>query len=309
MSNGYQQGLGEPVDDLRLIFEERRRLIHFAYNILGSATEAEDAVQEMYLRWYRLSAADRAKIEATVAWKRTVLTRVCLDKLKSVKRRREEYVGEWLPEPIPSHGVLHDPIKTWQSTDPADQFELSQTVSMALLIVLEKMTPAERVSFVLHDVFQYSFSEIAEIIERTPQACRQLASSARKRLTKEEALEASDEEHARLNSAFRQAWMLGDIRGLVSVLDKRACAITDGGGVVSASIEPIIGAEAIALFFLSTFERQPDLVIEEADVNGKPGLIGSANGKIIAVISSLIRNGVFSDIWVVRNPEKLRVWQ
>ena len=309
MSNDYQHDLDEPMDDLRLISEERRRLVHFAYNILGSATEAEDAAQEMYLRWYRLSAADRAKIDIAIAWKRTVLTRVCLDKLKSFKSRREVYVGEWLPEPIPNSDTLDDHTRTWQVTDPSDQFELRHTVSMALLIVLEKMTPAERVSFILHDVFQYSFSEIAEIIERTPQACRQLASSARKRLTKEDVLEASDEEHARLNSAFRQAWMLGDIRGLVSVLDKRACAITDGGGVVSASIEPIIGAESIALFFISIFERQPDLVIEEADVNGKPGLIGSANGKIIAVISSRIKNGVFSDIWAVRNPEKLRVWQ
>ncbi|MBU2751317.1 RNA polymerase sigma factor SigJ [Acidithiobacillus thiooxidans] len=309
MGNNYQHDLDEPVDNLRHTLVERRRLVLFAYNILGSATEAEDAVQEMYLRWYRLSAADRAKIETAIAWNRTVLTRVCLDKLKSFKSRREVYVGEWLPEPIPNSGILDDPARTPQVTDPSVQLELSQTVSMALLIVLEKMIPAERVSFILHDVFQYSFSEIAEMIERTPQACRQLASSARKRLTKEEVLETSDEEHARLNSAFRQAWMLGDIRGLVSVLDKRACAITDGGGVVSASIEPIIGAEAIALFFLSIFERQPDLVIEEVDVNGKPGLIGSANGKIIAVISSRIRNGVFSDIWAVRNPEKLRIWQ
>lgn len=146
-------------------------------------------MQEMYLRWYRLSAAERSEIAVGIAWKRTVLTRLCFDKLKSVRRKREVYVGEWLPEPIPGHGVLHDPSRSWQATDPADQLELSQTVSMALLVVLEKMTPAERVSFVLHDVFQYSFNEIAEIIERTPHACRQLAFSARKRLSREDALE------------------------------------------------------------------------------------------------------------------------
>lgn len=309
MSDDHRQDLGESADDLKEINEERRQLARVAYNILGSASDAEDALQEMYLRWYRLSATERAEIAVWIAWKRTVLTRVCLDKLKAVKNRREVYVGEWLPEPILGNGILHDPSRTWQATDPADQLELSQTVSMALLVVLEKMTPAERVSFVLHDIFQYSFNEIAEIIERSPQACRQLAFSARKRINKEDALEASDEEHARLNDAFRKAWILGDINGLVAVLGDQVCAITDGGGEVSASIEPIIGAESVAAFFLSVFERQPNLVIEETDVNGKPGLIGSADGRIISVISAQVKKGIFSNIWVVRNPKKLKAWQ
>ncbi len=295
-------------EDLARVYAERRKLESLAYRLLGTVSDAEDAVQETYLRWYRLAGDERARIVSPMAWQRTTLTRVCFDKLKSARSRRETYVGEWLPEPVPrdefgaSMGALDE------GADPVDHLMLAHSVSMALMIVLDKMTPAERVSFILHDVFQYSFEEIGHVVGRTPQACRQLASSGRKRIAPAHHLRASPAEHAQVNAAFQAAWTTGNIAQLVAVLDEQARAVTDGGGRVSAAIEPLCGREAIIDFFLSAFQRQRDLRIEEALVNGEPGLVGKAADQTVSVISTHVRKGRISNIWVMRNPEKLRVW-
>src|SRR5690348_3713760 len=152
---------------------ERRQLINLAYRMLGSLADAEDAVQETYARWYALSPEQQAAIESPGAWLSKVASRVCLDMLGSARARRERYVGEWLPEPIPAPE---------ESADPADRVTLDESVNMAFLVVLESMTPAERVAFILHDVFRYPFADVADIVGRSPAACRQLATSARRRI-------------------------------------------------------------------------------------------------------------------------------
>lgn len=293
---------------LEVVQGERLRLLSVAYNLLGSASDAEDAVQEAYLRWYRQPPSERNAIKTPGAWLTKVVTRICLDQLRSARKRREVYVGEWLPEPIPAFDVrVAEPSGT-TSADPADRISLDESVSMALLIVLDKMSPAERVSFVLHDVFQYSFAEIAEIVGRTPHACRQLASSARKRAKSATSGRVEQDEHRRVNQAFKEAWQQGSLTKLLNVLDPSVTTVTDGGGIVSAAIDPMVGAEQVAAFFKAVMIKQPDLIVSEAVVNYQPGLIGSSHGRVIAVVATQITGTRISNIWAVRNPEKLHLW-
>ncbi|MEQ2026227.1 RNA polymerase sigma factor SigJ [Xenorhabdus szentirmaii] len=290
------------------VYSNRAKLESLAYRFLGTIPDAEDAVQETYLRWHKLTQTEREQIISPLAWQRTTLTRICFDQLKSAKSKREIYIGEWLPEPVSQGECWASTMESPEARDPVNDLILEHSVSMALMIVLDKMTPAERVSFILHDVFQYSFDEISEIVNRTPQACRQLASSGRKRVNQERHLAYSSEEHLRVNRAFRSAWLTGNIKELVAVLDEKACAITDSGGLASAAAEPLCGRDAIINFFLSAFERQHDLQIEEEYVNGEPGLVGKVAGHTVTVISTHVQEGQIKDIWVMRNPEKLTVW-
>ncbi|RIQ37417.1 sigma-70 family RNA polymerase sigma factor, partial [Jiangella rhizosphaerae] len=170
--------------DLAAIMTERRQLINVAYRLLGSLADAEDVVQETYARWYAMSTEQRDAIDSPAAWLTTVASRICLDLLRSARARRERYVGEWIPEPLPdrSEWISAPAGGEGDPADPADRVTLDESISMAFLVVLESMTPAERVAFVLHDVFGYPFAEVARIVGRTPAACRQLASSARRRL-------------------------------------------------------------------------------------------------------------------------------
>jgi RNA polymerase sigma factor (sigma-70 family) len=178
MSTRSEPGEGRLGLGLDAVMSERRQLINLAYRLLGSLAEAEDVVQETYARWYAMSQPEQAAIDSPAAWLTTVASRICLNLLGSARARRERYVGEWIPEPLPDR-LTGRPDGT---VDPADRVTLDESVNMAFLVVLESMTPAERVAFILHDVFRYSFSEVAEIVGRTPVACRQLASSARRRL-------------------------------------------------------------------------------------------------------------------------------
>src|SRR5437879_6125374 len=171
-----------PDAGLDTIISERRRLINLAYRLLGSLAEAEDAVQEAYARWYAMSRQQQEAIESPGAWLTTVASRICLDLLGSARARRERYVGEWIPEPLPEPTEWINGRPGDATVDPADRITLDESVNMAFLVVLDSMTPAERVAFILHDVFRYPFAEIAEFVGRTPAACRQLASSARRRV-------------------------------------------------------------------------------------------------------------------------------
>src|SRR5213595_3889135 len=175
-------GDGQLDPGLSAIMRERRQLVNLAYRLLGSLAEAEDAVQETYARWYAMTPHQREAIESPGAWLTTVASRICLDLLGSARARRERYVGEWLPEPLPEPTEWIGGRPGGATGDPADRVTLDESVNMAFLVVLESMTPAERVAFILHDVFGYSFAEVAEIVGRTPAACRQLASSARRRI-------------------------------------------------------------------------------------------------------------------------------
>ncbi|WP_345541797.1 sigma-70 family RNA polymerase sigma factor, partial [Phytohabitans rumicis] len=189
---------------LSAVVSERRQLINLAYRLLGSLAEAEDAVQETYARWYAMSRRELEAIESPGGWLTTVASRICLDLLGSARARRERYVGEWIPEPLPDRAEWVDGGSGGDLVDPADRVTLDESVNMAFLVVLESMTPAERVAFILHDVFRFSFAEVAGIVGRTPAACRQLASSARRRIRVAQVPAASVAGRADVVRAFKQ---------------------------------------------------------------------------------------------------------
>ena len=222
---------------------ERRRLINLAYRLLGSLAEAEDAVQETYARWYAMSEREQHEIASPGAWRTTVASRICLDMLGSARVRRERYVGEWVPEPLPNAAEWPGGREGATMADPADRVTLDESVSMAFLVVLESMTPAERVAFVLHDVFGYSFGEVAEMVGRTPAACRQLASSARRRARASQAPVTPAARQVGVVRDFKRAWQAGDVSAIIGLLDPDATVIADGGGLVAAALRPIEGAE------------------------------------------------------------------
>jgi RNA polymerase sigma factor (sigma-70 family) len=294
---------------LDAVMSERRQLINLAYRLLGSLADAEDAVQETYARWYGLSAQQREAIENPGAWLTTVASRICLDLLGSARVRRERYVGEWIPEPLPDPGEWPGGRPGGAAADPADRVTLDESVSMAFLVVLESMTPAERVAFVLHDVFGYSFAEIGGIVGRTPAACRQLASSARRRIRAAQPPASPTTRQAGIVRHFKQAWEAKDINALLGLLDPDATVIADGGGLVAAAPQPIEGAEQIARYVADLAARTPgNFTMLERTVNGQPGLVAQQDGVTVTVFAFDIADDRITHIWAVRNPEKLRAW-
>jgi RNA polymerase sigma-70 factor (ECF subfamily) len=283
---------------------ERRQLMNLAYRLLGSLAEAEDVVQETYTRWYALSRPQQDVIESPGAWLTTVAGRLCLNLLTSARARRERYVGEWIPEPLPDRAE-------WMNgtADPADRVTLDESVSMAFLVVLDSMTPAERVAFVLHDVFRYPFAEVAEILGRTPAASRQLASSARRRLRSSLAVPSPTAQRAEIVRKFKQAWEAKDINALVGLLDPDATAIADGGGLAVTFLEPIEGGKSIARAWVELANRVADgSTILERTVNGQPGLVVQQDGVTVTVFAFDLAGDRIKHIWAIRNPEKLRPW-
>ena len=293
------------------VMAERRRLINLAYRMLGSLADAEDAVQETYARWYALSTEQQEAIDSPGAWLTTVASRICLDLLGSARARRERYVGEWIPEPLPEPGEWASvrPGARAELADPADRVTLDESVSMAFLVVLESMTPAERVAFVLHDVFRYSFPEIAEITGRTPAACRQLASSARGRIRDAQPPPSPPARQAGLVRDFKQAWEAKDIQALIGLLDPGATVVADGGGLVTAALHPVEGREQVARYLADIAGRVPgSLAILERTVNGQPGLVAQEDGVTVTVFAFEVAGDKITHIWAVRNPDKLRPW-
>ena len=287
---------------------ERRQLINLTYRLLGSLAEAEDAVQETYARGYALSRPQQDAIESPGAWLTTVASRICLNLLGSARARRETYVGEWIPEPLPERtGQLSG--QPGAAADPADRVTLDESVSMAFLVVLESMTPAERVAFILHDVFRYPFAEVAEIVGRTPAACRQLASSARRRVRASQAPAAPAARQAGIIRAFKQAWEAKDIDALIGLLDPGAMATADGGGLATSFLHPIEGGEQIARAWVEIANRAAGVMtFLERNVNGQPGLVAQQDGVIVTVFAFEVAGDRIKHIWVVRNPDKLRPW-
>ncbi len=309
------------------VIEERRRLLALAYRMLGTTGEAEDAVQETYVRWYRMSDAERAAIANPQAWLTRVAGRVCLDLLGTARARRERYVGPWLPEPLPagffagagsatggsgrgtSPAAALTTATTDAAADPLDRVTLDEAVSSALLVVLESMTPAERVAFVLHDVFAVPFPEIAEIVGRSPAAVRQLATSARRRVAAERSRRVARAEHDSVVAAFGAAAQAGDLAALVAVLDPDVELRSDGGGLVSAARRPLLGAENVARFLLGMLAKYPGDRVEPLETTDGAGFAVRRSGAIIGVVNLNVAAGRVVDVWIMMNPEKLGLWR
>ncbi|WP_203580126.1 RNA polymerase sigma factor SigJ [Microbacterium hibisci] len=290
-----------PIDDVE---SERRSLLGLCYRMLGTVADAEDAVQETYVRWYRLSDAERAAIRNPGGWLTRVAGRVCLDMLGSARARRERYVGEWLPEPVPGDS----PLAAAAPVDPIDRVTLDDSVSMALLVMLESLTPAERVAFVLHDVFAVPFGEIADTVGRSPEAVRQLASQARRRVREHRAGAATRAQHDAVARAFASAASTGDFDALVSVLDPDVVLRSDGGGRVSAARRPVQGADRVARFLLGLPRLEPDAVLSPVETPDGLGFLVTLDGRPSAVFSLRVSGDGISDVYVMRNPDKLTQW-
>lgn len=288
-----------------VVLGERSRLLSLAFRMLGTVAEAEDAVQETYIRWYRLSPTERNAIEEPRAWLTRVASRICLNALGSARRRRERYVGPWLPEPIPAYAF---PVPAQAPDDPPDRVTQDDSVSAALLVVLESMTPAERVSFVLHDVFTLPFDEIAAIVGRTPAACRQLATSARRRVQHRRGRRATRTEHERAVQAFAVAARAGDISGLVAVLDPQVTLRSDGGGIVTAARKPVLGADRVARFLLGVLQKNPQNVVLDQETSDGLGFAVRNGGRVVAIVTLDVEAGRVTEVRLMMNPDKLTLW-
>ncbi|MFJ2778344.1 sigma-70 family RNA polymerase sigma factor [Kitasatospora sp. NPDC087315] len=280
-------------------FEANRRYLgSVAYRLLGSFSDAEDVLQEAWLRW---RTADQAAVADPRAFLTTVVTRLCYDQLGSARARREAYFGEWLPEPAVSYED--------SPASPAELAERGESVSLALLAVLEQLTPAERAAFVLHDVFAVGFDEIAAGLDRTPAATRQLASRARRRVKDGGRRATADPaEHRQVVRAFAAATAGGDIQGLLAVLDPDVVWHSDGGGIVTAGARPVLGAQKVSRLVAGLASKW---VTAEAGVgftlvNGEPGLVWyESPGRIGGVVAFTVADGRITEAYAVVNPEKL----
>jgi len=272
-------------------------LLDVAYRLLGSYGEAEDVVQEAFTRLLR---ADLDPIEDVRAWLVVVVSRLCLDHLRSARVRREAYIGPWFPEPLIA------PDET--AADPADTVTLDESVRMALLIVLERMSPAERVVFVLHDVFSFPFEKVAPMVGRSPAACRQLASRARRRI-KEEAgssrFAVEPQEQRRVVDAFIAACAGGEIESLLPLLDPSVAGWADVGGMLPAVSRPNVGPEEVARGVMRFLSAATGTTLTAHNVNGEPGIVAVRDGTVFAVLALTVRDGRITRIYGVVDPRKL----
>ena len=297
------------------LLEERTHLMNLAFRMLGSANDAEDVVQQTYVRWFQLDDAERDgdRTAARLAHHRRVAhlprhPRLGTDAPRALRGR----VAARAAADGDGRGIRSLGVST-AAVDPLDRITLDDSVSMALLVVLESLTPAERVAFVLHEVFGVPFAEIGEIVGRSPEATRQLASSARRHIRDLRSRPTDAAEHARLVTAFRRACEVGDLDALVRILDPEVPSTSDGGGKVRAALRPMVGAENVARFLLGVLRKAPELSVEERDVNGERGLVVSAGDQVVGTVSlgtvtSGDGDGRIHDVWIVMNPDKLAAW-
>jgi RNA polymerase sigma-70 factor (ECF subfamily) len=270
----------------------RPRLQSVAYSILGSVNDAEDAVQEC---WLRLDRSDASSVADLQGWLTTVVGRICLDMLRRRRNRRESQFGDWLPEPI---------VET-DSSGPEHEVLVADSVGLALLVVLETLSPAERLAFVLHDVFGVPFDEIAPVVDRTPEAARQLAARARRRV---QAAPKPDPDLARQRQvvdAFLTAARAGDMRGLLEILDPDVVFRADAGGSGAAAAFPVVGARAVVEQVLKTAPRFAPHATP-AIVNGQAGAVFAPDGRPVGVIGFTVVNGLIVAIDLIADPDKLR---
>ncbi|MFI5564476.1 RNA polymerase sigma-70 factor [Amycolatopsis japonica] len=270
----------------------RNLLFTVAYEMLGSATDAEDVLQETWLRW---SGVDLGTVLDRRAFLIRITTRQALKRLRTLGRRKESYVGPWLPEPL-----LTTP-------DVAEDVELAASVSMAMLLVLETLAPTERAVFVLREVFAVDYDEIAQAVDKTPAAVRQIAHRARAHVAARKPRgTGSPAEHRAALQAFQAAVETGDLQGLLDILAPDVVALSDGGGVKHALPRPVVGADEVArLLAVGWWKREAERTVEPVQVNGGPGLLIRIGGEIDGVLAVRVENGYVTGAYHVRNPEKL----
>jgi RNA polymerase sigma-70 factor (ECF subfamily) len=286
----------------------RRRLLGLAYRMLGSKADAQNAVQETYLRWH---GTDRDTVSDPRAFLVTTTTRICLDLLTSARARREEYIGPWLPEPVLDTAALA----------PDSRTELAEDLSIALLLTLDRLSPLERAAFLLHDVFDFSFSEVAKGLERSEAACRKRAARARSHVRAARSrgvIEPParsgeiDAKHAQLLSAFAAATQAGDLSRLMQMLASDVRFVTDGGGKVRAALNVIEGADRVAQLLVDSTRKRAhawwreDFRLRFATINGLPGVVVDAPEGPVQTAAFEIEGNVIRALYVVRNPDKLR---
>ena len=288
----------EACADMEVFATHRPSMFALSYRMLGSAMEADDVVQEAWLRW---SARGRVDVTSPSAYLTTIVTRLCIDHLRSARVRRETYKGPWLPEPIEAG-----------PPDPAQHAELADSLSMAFLVLLEELAPEERAALLLHDVFDYPYDQIAAALGRSEPACRQLVSRARRRIgARKHRFDADRTQSRELTRRFLVACGTGDLQGLLSLLADDVVVWTDGGGVVRAALRPVTGAARASRFLVSVARRiPPGVTSREADLNGQPGLVfeDRAGTVTIALVLDVV-GGRVAGVRVVSNPEKLGALQ
>ena len=282
-------------DQVRAFEAERVALVGLAYRLIGSRADAEDVAQDAWLRWRKV---DPATVEDAHAYLATVVTRLCLDRMKSARARREIYVGPWLPEPIVD-----------ESLGAGTAGELAENLSMALMLALERLSPLERAAFILHDVFDLGFAEVARGLGRSEEACRRLALRAREHVREDRPrYPVAPEDGRKVIEAFQRASELGDLKALSALLTEDAVFVSDGGGRRVAALRPIEGANDIASFIEGIATRRGaflGLEVRPATVNGLPGLVARSPEGELDAMSFEFEGGKISAIYVVRNPEKL----
>jgi len=273
------------------LFEENRKLLAgIAYRMLGSAAEAGDIVQEAYLRWQR---AGEQEIQSPKAYLTTIVTRLAMDHLASARVQRELYVGPWLPEPV---------------VETPDTAALAESLSMALLVLLESLTPIERAVFLLREAFDYDYQEIAGIVGKSEANCRQIYVRAREHIAdRRPKFDATPAEQERLTQRFLETIATGDLPGLVSVLADDITLWSDGGGKAVAAREPIHGSDRVARFLLGIYSKRPaDLEVRMLRVNGEPGVVTYAGGRVLTALVLEIGGGRIRAVRTVVNPDKLQ---
>jgi RNA polymerase sigma-70 factor, ECF subfamily len=286
-----------PVDPFE---EQRRPLLRLGYRMLGSIAEAEDMVQEAWLRWH---AADKSSIDNPKAFLTTIVTRLCLDHLKSARSRRESYVGAWLPEPLIETGPLA------ASAHDAGYEDLAEDLSVALMLTLERLSPLERAAFLLHDVFDLDFNAVAKVLGRTNVTCRRLAARARTHVrASPPRFPASAEAGDALARAFAAASRSGDVAALQRLLTDDVVLMTDGGGKRPAAINPVQGSDKVARFFAGLVQKFGYGRVEPLEIvciNGLPGFISVEKGDVLQTTALEIQGDLIAGIYIVRNPDKL----
>ena len=282
----------------RTFLEHRSLLFGIAYRMLGTAMDAEDMVQETFLRWQQ---TDPAEVESPRAFLTTIITRLCIDHLRSARVQRESYIGPWLPEPV----------LTADTAGPAASFALSESISMALLIMLEKLSPAERAAFLLREVFGYDYAKLATILDRSQAATRQLVSRARRKLERaagdRSPVAGPHKRPSRLTEQFLFAANGGDMEGLLNLLAPDATVWSDGGGKAAAARRPIQGAEKVAAFFLGLARQAPAGAVGWfTEINGETGFILYEDGRPTTALVPHVVDGRIHAVYAVRNPDKLQ---